>query len=703
MENAMTTRRDMLTAIPAMGAAFAVGGAMLGEGPAQAQEAPPPLASHFHPKGKAPSVHTVRVLREARAALPFADESDFAEWERGFIAAPPETRIMADAGNVALDMDPFRFLDQEAPFDSVHPSLQRIARLNNNFGLYEVVPGIYQTRGLDLANLTFVRGRTGWIVVDPITTTESARASWELLQAHVGEGLPVSAVIYSHTHIDHWGGVRGLPLDEADVASGRVPVIAPEGFLDFAVSENVFAGNAMNRRLFYQYGVLLPPSPYGFVGVGPAHEVPAGATGLIAPTRLISDKFEEMEVDGVRVVFQNAPNTESPRTMNVFFPDLKTLFVADMIFATLHNLYTLRGAQVRDALAWSKSLNETLQRFGPETEVMCGGHNWPRFGRERVAEVTRAHRDIYANLNNQVLHHANQGVTINQIHNVYRLPQSLEDKWFVRGYHGHITHNARAVVQRFLGYWDANPATLVPLSPGDSAPLYVEMMGGAERILARGQELFNAGDYLLAMEIANKLVLAEPENQAGKDLLADIFEQLGYQSECGGHRNSYLAAAYELRSGIPEGTVVSASADVVRAMSTELFLNFLGIKMDSARAEGLAFTMNLVTPDNGERFLIELSNATLNNLSGYQAENADLTLTVNRADLEQVMAGEASFEALLADGRASAEGDLGVLGQLAELMVEFDPRFEIMPGTKLGTDVAGQEPFEGDIAVPIPE
>jgi alkyl sulfatase BDS1-like metallo-beta-lactamase superfamily hydrolase len=699
----MTTRRDVLTGIPAIGTAFAVGGSMLSEGGAQAQEAPAPLAGHFHPKGKAPSAHTVRVLKEAAASLPFSDKSDLEEWARGFIARRSDLRIMADAGNVALDMGQFKFLDQAEPFDSVHPSLHRIGRLNNNFGLYRVAPGVYQTRGLDLANLTFVRGKTGWIVVDPVTTTESARASWELLQEHVGEGLPVSAVIYSHTHIDHWGGVRGVPVKPEDVASGRVEIIAPEGFLDFAVSENVFAGNAMNRRLFYQYGILLPPSPHGFVGVGPAAAVPAGVTALIAPNRLISAKFEEREVDGVRVIFQNAPNTEAPRTMNVFFPDLKTLFVADMIFATLHNLYTLRGAQVRDGLAWSKSLNETLQRFGPDTEVMCAGHNWPRFGKERVAEVIRAHRDIYANLNNQVLHHANQGVTINQIHNVYKLPKSLDDKWFVRGYHGHVTHNARGVVQRFLGFWDCNPATLAPLSPEDSAPLYVEMMGGAERIIARGRQLFDAGDYLRAMEIANKLVLAEPKNQTGKDLLADIFEQLGYQAENGGHRNSYLAAAYELRSGIPQGGLVSASPDVVRAMSTELFLNFLGIKMDSSKAEGLRFTMNLVTPDNGEKFLVELSNGTLNNLAGYLAEKPDLTMTVNRADLEQVMSGEATLESMLANGRAKVEGDVGILGKLAGLMVEFDPRFEIMPGTKMRTETAAANPYKAAVGAGIPE
>jgi alkyl sulfatase BDS1-like metallo-beta-lactamase superfamily hydrolase len=699
----MKTRREFLQTIPATGAAFAVAGQMLTEGTAMAQSAAP-LHGHFHPKGKAPSVHTVRVLKQARAALPFSDESDLAEWARGFIAPPPELQIMADAGNVALDMAQFKFLDQEEPFDSIHPSLHRIGRLNNNYGLYQVAPGVYQTRGLDLANITFVRGRTGWIVVDPITTTESARASWKLLQAHVGEGLPVSAVIYTHTHIDHWGGVRGLPLDPADIASGRVPIIAPEGFMEFAVSENVFAGNAMNRRLFYQYGILLPVAPHGKVGIGPAAALPAGATGLIAPTRLVSGKFEEAEFDGVRIVFQNAPGTEAPRTMNVFFPDLKVLFVADMIFATLHNLYTLRGAQVRDALAWSKSLNETLQRFGPDTEVMCAGHNWPRFGRERVAEVIRTHRDIYANLNNQVLHHANQGVTINQIHNVYQLPQSLEDTWFVRGYHGHVTHNARAVVQRFLGFWDCNPANLVPLSPEASAPLYVEMMGGAKQIIARGQKLFKAGDYLLAMEIVNKLVLAEPENREAKDLLADTFEQLGYQAENGGHRNSYLAAAYELRSGIPQGAMVSASPDIIRAMSTELFLNFLGIKMDSRKAEGLNFTMNLVTPDTGETFLIELSNATLNNLAGYRSDAADLTLTINRADLEQTMTGAKTLEAQIKDGTAKIQGDPSLLAKLAATMVDFDPRFEIMPGTQAaGVPVAKANPYEAVPRQPVAE
>ena len=699
----MTTRRDILTTLPATGAAFALGGALTGEGPAQAQEARPPLASHFHPKGKAPSEHTIRAIEAAKADLPFDDTRDFDEQARGLIAERAARQIMADAGNVAFDRSDYDFLDEPGEFDSIHPSMTRIGRLNNNFGLYEVIPGIYQVRGFDLANTTFVRGRTGWIVFDVGTVAETTRAAWELLQEHVGEGLPVSAIIYSHTHGDHFGGIRGLITPE-EVAEGRVEIIAPRDFMQFTISENVFAGNAMNRRLFYQYGLLLPSGQHGFVTQGLGHRVPAGAFGLIAPTRLVSEPIEEFEVDGVPMVFQFTPDTEAPREMNTYIPEYRALWMAENVTAVLHNIYTLRGTLVRDALNWASYINETLRRFGDEAEVMFASHHWPRWGNDRVKEVLRDQRDMYANFNNQVLHYANQGVTINQIHNVFQMPESLQQKWHCRGYHGSPEHNSRGVIQRFLGFWDCNPATLIPLSPEDSAPLYVEMMGGAERIMARADELHQAGDYLLEVEILNKLVQAEPDNGAAKDMLADAFEQLGYQQENPGLRNSFLAAAYELRTGIPQGaTVDSTSPDVVRAMSTQLFLNFLAIKMDPRRAEGLAFVMNLVSPDNGERFVVELSNATLTNIEGYTDENADLTLTVNRADLETVMAGMATFEELLADGRARFEGDIGILGQLAELMVEFDPRFEIMPGTTLRTELPDAAPFEGDIGAVIPE
>jgi alkyl sulfatase BDS1-like metallo-beta-lactamase superfamily hydrolase len=665
---------------------------------------PSPLSGHFHPKGKAASTHTIEAIKRSSANLPFADARDFEELKKGFIAPMPDLVIKADAGHDAVDMKRFQFLNENREFDSIHPSMLRIARLNNNYGLYEVIPGIYQVRGVDLSDITFVRGKTGWIVFDPLVSAEATRAATKLFQEKVGEGRPIKAVIYSHTHGDHWGGVRGLDLKDEDVASGKVQIIAPIDFMEFTVAENVFAGNAMNRRLFYQYGLLLPVAPHGFVTQGLGHKISAGQTGLIAPTRFVSEPIEEFEVDGVRMIFQNTPNTEAPREMNTYFPDMKALWMAENVSATLHNIYTLRGAQVRDALRWSKYLNESLHRFGKEAEVMFTAHHWPRWGNARIQEILRDQRDLYAHMNNQVLHLANQGVTINQIHNVYRLPGSILQKWHCRGYHGSPEHNSRGVVQRFLGFWDCNPATLAPLSPEDSAPLYVEMMGGAPKIIARGQELFNEGKYLLAMEIVNKLVQAEPQNQAAKDLLADIFEQLGYQQENPGLRNSYLSGAYELRSGIPQGEAASSSSpDVIRAMSTELFLNFLGIKMDSRKAEGLRFAMNLVTPDNGEKFLIELENATLTNIAGFQAEKPDLTLTINRSELELTMMGVKKLEDQLKDGTAKAVGDVSILGKLAATMVEFDPRFEVMPGTKARTAKVASDAYEAEIGAVIPE
>jgi alkyl sulfatase BDS1-like metallo-beta-lactamase superfamily hydrolase len=550
----MSTRRQFIASVPAVGAAFAVAGRlMLDDSTAQAQvesRALSPLDGHFHPKGKAPSQHTINVLEQARAGLPFVDTRDFDEHRRGLIAPMPDLKIRADAGHVAWDMQRFQFLHHQTDFESIHPSLLRQSRFTTNYGLYEVIPGIYQVRGFDLSDISFVRGKTGWIVFDPLVTTEVVRAAWQLFQEHVGQGLPVSAVIYSHTHGDHWGGVRGI-VDEADVRSGKVPVIAPVDFMDFTVSENVYAGNAMNRRLFYQYGLLLPASPHGYVGQGLGQAVSAGAMGLFAPTRYIEKDIEEIDVDGVRMIFQNTPNTEAPREMNTYIPDMKALWMAENVVASLHNIYTLRGAPVRDPLRWSKYIGEALYRFGLQAEVMFASHHWPRWGNDRIQEVLRGQRDLYAHMNNQVLHLANQGVTINEIHNVYEVPKSLQNKWFCRGYHGSPQHNSRGVVQRYLGFWDCNPATLIPLSPRDSAPLYVEMMGGAEKIIVRGRQLHDEGRYLLAQEIVNKLVLAEPHNQAAKDLLADIFEQLGYQQENPGLRNSYLAAAYELRTGIP--------------------------------------------------------------------------------------------------------------------------------------------------------
>ncbi|HSO81675.1 alkyl/aryl-sulfatase [Thiocapsa sp.] len=666
-----------------------------------ADPAPP---THFDPKGKPPSQFTIDVLNQARETLPFSDTADFDENKRGLIAPMKDLQIKADAGNVAWDMEQFKFLDQQPEFDSIHPSLQRIAQLNQNYGLYEVIPGIYQIRGFDLAQLTFIRGKTGWIAYDVLVSAETARAGWKLLQEHVGEGLPITAVIYSHNHADHWGGVRGLITDE-DVASGKVEVIAPVGFMDHLVAENVFAGNAMNRRLFYQYGTLLPRSAFGYVTQGLGHGVSAGSVGLVAPTRIITKPIDDTSVDGVRVIFQLTLDTEAPAEMNTYLPDQKALWMAENVIAGMHNIYTLRGAPVRDPLNWSKYLNETLWLFGQEAEVMFASHHWPRWGNERIQEVLRAQRDLYANLNNQVLHLANQGVTINQIHNVYEPPKSLQEKWYARGYHGSFEHNSRGVIQRFLGFWDANPATLIPLSPADSAPLYVEMMGGSEAILARGKTLHDEGKYLLAQEILNKLVQAEPGNQPAKDLLADVFEQIGYQQENPGLRNSFLAGAYELRNGIPQGEIAqTTSADTIRAMTTGQWLDFLGIRMDATQAEGMRYTINLITPDNGEEYVIELENATLTNIKGHQAKNPDLTLTIKRSDLEQTMMGQKTIMAQVVEGTAKARGNTAALTDIMALMVTFDPRFEIMPGTKdRSARLPQDEAFEADVGAPIAE
>jgi alkyl sulfatase BDS1-like metallo-beta-lactamase superfamily hydrolase len=649
---------------------------------------------HYHPKGKLPSKYTVEAQRALREQLPLDDVQDFEEQKRGFIAAPPYRQIMAEAGHVAWDMGRYEFLLEGEDFDSIHPSLQRQAILNMNYGLYEVIPGIYQVRGFDLANISFIKGETGWIVFDPLTAKETAKAALEFVNEKLGE-RPVKAVVYSHSHADHFGGVRGV-VDEADVRAGKVKIIAPVGFMANAVAENVYAGNAMNRRLFFQYGVLLPASPFGHVDQSIGKNVAAGNLGLIEPTVIIRDPFEELTIDGVKMIFQNTPDTEAPAEMNTYFPELKAFWAAENITGTIHNIYTLRGALVRDALEWSKQINVALYRFGREAEVMFASHSWPRWGNGRIQEVMRGQRDMYGHLNNQVLHLANQGVTINEIHNVYEVPKSLQREWYARGYHGSFEHNSRAVINRYLGYWDGNPSTLTPLSPKDSAPLYVEMMGGAKKILARGRELYDEGKYRHAQEILNKLVYAEPQNQAAKDLLADTFEQLGYQYESPSVRNSFLAAALELRSGIPQGaSPKSAGPDVVKAMTTELFLDFLGIRVDSRKAEGMEFRINLVTPDNGGEFVVEMSNATLTNIEGVQAEDADLTVTIDRSDLEVIMMGKATFDDQIEAGKARLEGNREVYEQLKSTLVQFSPSFELLPGTKPAAIAAPTlDPFE---------
>jgi len=636
---------------------------------------------HFNPAGSPPSEHTRALQAALRESLPFADERDFEESRRGFLAEPDSRQITGSAGNVVWDLGGYDFLLAGEDFDSIHPSLQRQALLNMNYGLYEVVPDfVYQVRGFDLANMTLVRGESGWILFDVLLTGETAAAALELANETLGE-LPVRAVIYSHSHVDHFGGVLGVTSEE-QVLSGAVEIFAPTGFMEEAVAENVYAGPAMSRRAVMQYGRTIPPSPFGRVDSAIGKGLAAGTTGLIAPTTVIEDDFEEHVIDGIRIVFQNTPGTEAPAEMNAWFPEQRIFWAAENISATIHNVYTLRGALVRDALQWAKQINEALYRFGRESEVMISSHNWPRWGNERIQQVMRAQRDAYANLNNQVLHLANQGITINEIHNHYQVPESLQRQWSVRQYHGSEFHNSRAVLNRYLGYWDGNPATLSPLSPEDSAPLYVEMMGGAEPILERAQVLHEDGQYRLAMEILNKLVYAEPDNREAKNLLAAVFEQLGYQYESASMRNVFLAAAQELRNGMPRIPAPrGTSPGMARAMSTSQWWDSVAIRVDSRLADGMNFTVNFLTPDNGERFVVEMSGGTLTAIEGFQAEAPDVTVSIDREDLNQVIMGNATLGELLQSGAGTISGDAGVLEQLASVLVNFAPGFEILPGT----------------------
>lgn len=651
---------------------------------------------HYHPKGKAPTEHTLKILEAAKADLPFDDTRDFDEANKGFIAGPLSPKIMADAGHVAWDHEAYAFIDEKDEYSSIHPSTLRQSKLVNRTGLFEVLPDkIYQVRNFDLSNITFVRGKTGWIVFDPCMSVEVARAAKELLDANLGE-IPVSAVVYSHNHADHFGGVRAF-ADEEAIKSGKVEIVAPVDFMEEAIAENVYAGAAMNRRGQYQYGLLLEIDPYGHVGQGLGQNVAKGFVSLLTPTKYITDDVEEYTVDGIKMVFQNTPGAEAPAEMNTYIPEMKALWMAENVTGVFHNIYTLRGAPVRDALAWSNYINQSLYLFGSEAEVMFASHHWPRWGNERVQEVLRGQRDLYANINNQVLHLANQGVTINEIHNEYKTPKSISDQWYNRGYHGSPENNSRGVINYYIGHWDGNPTTLIPLSPSESAPLYVEMMGGAKPILKKGAELFNEGKYKEATEILDKLIYAEPKNQEAKDLLADCFEQLGYQQENPGLRNSFLNGAVELRSGMSQELSASTfSPDLAKAMSTGLFFEFVAIMVDSKKAEGMKFTINLITPENGEEYVIEMSNATLTNIEGYQAKDADLTLTISRMGLALAMTGKKTIKDQITDGDAKAEGNVDVLTQLASTLVHFSNDFEILPGTKTTAKEMNSESFEVD-------
>jgi alkyl sulfatase BDS1-like metallo-beta-lactamase superfamily hydrolase len=622
--------------------------------------------------------HTTAANRAVAAALPLDDPADLDRVRRGRIAGVDRLVVDHDLdGHVILDTAEWDFLDAEAP-PTVNPSLWRQARLNREHGLYELVPGVYQVRGYDLANLSLVRGDTGWIVIDPLTSTETARAAMDLVRSHLGD-RPVSAVIYTHSHIDHFAGLAGV-IDPDELVARDVPVVAPDGFLVEAVSENVIAGPAMARRAGYMYGNHLARGPLGHVDCGLGRSVPSGSISLVAPTHDITHTGEEMTLDGVRIVFQLTPDAEAPAEMMFHFPDLRVLCAAENCTSVMHNLYTLRGAQVRDALAWSKYINEALHLFGDTSDVVFASHNWPRFGAEEVRHYLETQRDTYRYLHDQTMRLANRGLGMTEIAEALELPPSLAAEFGNRGYYGTVSHNAKAVYQRYLGWFDGNPANLHPLPPAPAAVRYVEYMGGADAVLDRARRDFAAGDYRWVAQVVNHVVFAEPENVEARELQAAALEQLGFQAESGPWRNFYLTGAQELRRGTPDrlgGPGKRQAAAMLSAMTVEMVFDLLGVRLDGPRAADESIALGWRFPDIGEEWTLRLEHSALSSWPTLDDDVA-ATVTMPRALLTAVLADPSSLAHALEDGTLTLDGDADAFVGLFALLERPRPGFNVV-------------------------
>lgn len=629
--------------------------------------------------GRAAASAATRAANEAAAeGLAWEDERDFADAARGLIAPLPDGgRVLTEQGWPVWDLTRFGFLhEHEAAPDTVHPSLWRQMRLTVQGGLYEVVPGLYQVRTLDLSNITFAEGPEGIVAFDPLISAETAAAALALYYEHRPR-KPVVAVVYSHSHVDHYGGVRAI-VDQADVAAGRVRVIAPEGFLEAAVAENVLAGNVMSRRASYMYGALLAADPRGQVGAGLGVTTSLGSIGLIAPTETVSETGERLNIAGLDFEFMMAPDSEAPAEMHWFIEQFGAVTAAENCCHTLHNTYTLRGAKIRDPLAWSKYLEQTIELWGERTEVMYGMHHWPAWGRERIGELLELGRDGYRFINDETLRLANHGLTPGEIAERLEFPPGLARHWAMRGYYGSVSHNVKATYVNYLGFFDGNPAHLNAHPPEQAARRYVEFMGGAAATLDKARGAFDLGDYRWVVEVVNHVVFADPGNEEAKALQADALEQLGYQSESASWRNFYLTAASELRHGVLDIAAPDAgSADSVRAMSTGLLFDYLGVRLNGERAGDRRITLGCVLADVSEEWTLLLRNGSLSHRRGVDPD-ADATVTINRAALNEVILGTAPLLDQIADGRASVAGDEEALHELIGLLDEFGFWFNIV-------------------------
>lgn len=609
----------------------------------------------------------------AAADLPFADREDEDFAARGFIAAWPENEIRGADGNVVWNFRAYDFLQGPAP-ETVNPSLWRHAGLLARAGLFRVTDRVFQVRGFDVANMTIVVGDTGLIIIDPLTSVEAARAALTLARQAVGD-RPVVAVIYTHSHADHFGGVRGV-VDPADVAAGRVQIIAPEGFMDHAISENVIAGNAMSRRAIYQFGVGTAPGPEGVMTSGIGIALSNGTMSLIAPTRSIARTGETMTVDGVRIEFQVTPGTEAPAEMNFFFSDLGVLCLSENANATMHNILTPRGALVRDAKAWADYLTEALRLYGERTEVMVTSHAWPRFGGARVRDFIGSHRDAYKYLHDQTVRMMNAGLTSREIAEEISLPESLSSRWFNRGYYGTMMHNSQAVYQRYMGWYDGNPANLDRHTPMDEATRYVQAMGGPTRVMAHAQEAFDSGDYRWAAVLLNHLIFASDDHAEARALLARTHRQMAFQAESAIWRNMYLTAARELESGVTPRGGVSQAADLVVATPTAQVLDLLAVRLNPERLGERRFAFNLVFPERNERFAVTIQNGVLVHESGVTLADAP-TITSPRGVFLQAL-GTGTMRRAVINGSIRINGDRGSLEGLNEVFDTPDPNFAIV-------------------------
>ena len=636
-----------------------------------------PVPSSHLDAARAAEAATRTVNTAMAAKLPFSDVRDFEAARRGLIAPVPDGSVCTANGTTLWSLGDYAFIDGELAPDTVNPSLWRMARLNMANGLFKVTDRLYQLRGFDIANMTVIEGDTGLILIDPLTTSEVARAALDLYLAH-RPAKPVVAVIYTHSHLDHYGGVRGV-VDEADVKAGKVAIIAPNGFMEAVSGENVLAGLPMIRRAQFQFGHLLPRGPRGQVDAGLGKAVARGTPGLIAPTQLIVSAVEEHTIDGVKIVFQLAPETEAPAEMHMFYPGLGVLNMAENACPVLHNFIPLRGAVARDPRIWAKYIGDAIALYGQETEVLIGQHHWPVWGKAAIRDYLEAQRDLYKHIHDQTLRYMNKGWRPAEIAEVVDLPPGLAERWSVRGYYGTVSHNVKAVYQRYLSWYDGNPCNLHPLPPAPAAAKFVEYMGGASATIARARRDFARGEYRWVAQVMKEVIYADPDNRDARDLCADALEQMGYQSESATWRNAFLYGAQELRHGVFKVSArIGMGADTLAGLTTDVFFDAMAIRVDPARAAGKSFTINWHFTDRDERMVLTLKHSTLSHRLGERSDTASASVTTARATLDAIVLRKLTPPEALSSGALRIEGDpaslihlFGVLDPPGELMFDI--------------------------------